>query len=233
MNGICIWHMGFTAKYNASFDLYQTVRNLHIAKATTGVLQNVDLLTDYKRKLRKELLSFNYPAVELLLRAMEDYLKGPEFIKQDLGEKIMKENAQKNEILRPLAEITDKFADLGLVFVDEGRTPLQRLIYGLTYNGQRFMPESMLKEDFVAIPFNGAYTPAKMFRHKNLLSINPDNRTAVMRTMDKDKFKSLLKRSKQVMKNYRKNNTRVMQEYRNARDELTSVEFWKKYLEIR
>ena len=212
--------------------MYQTIRNLYIAQSTSGVLSNVDLLTDYQHKVRMELLRFNYPAVELLLRAMEDYLKGPDFIKQDLGEQIMKENASKNEILHPLQEITDKFVSLETVFEDKPRTRLQRFIYGLTYNGQRFLPECMLKNDFVEIPFNSVYCPAKMFLHKNLLAVNPFNRTGIMRTMDKKKFKELRAREKAVMRQYKQNADRVAKEYRAAYEELTSMEFWKKYLEL-
>lgn len=80
MNGIGIWHMGFTAKYNASFDRYQTIRNLLVAKATTQVLQNVDIVGHFKRVFRTELLRFNYNSAELVIKAMEDYLKGPEFL---------------------------------------------------------------------------------------------------------------------------------------------------------
>lgn len=232
MNGICIWHMGFTAKYNASFDLYQTVRNLFIAKATTGVLKNTDLLWDYSHKLRTELMRFNYDAAELLVRAMKDYLKGPSFISKDCGEVIMKENAKKNEQLQPLEKFESDNIDLGLVFVDVPRGRIKRLIYGITYNGQRFVPDSMLKNEFVPIPFNHVYTPAKAFWHKQLLAVNPDNRTAILRKMNKARFKKIMGENKKIMRFYRANKNNIEKEYRDSRSKLTSLEFWEKYLEI-
>ena len=232
MNGICIWHMGFTAKYNASFDLYQTVRNLFIAKSTTGVLKNTDLMWDYVHKFRTELMRFNYEAAELLVRAMKDYLSGPSFISVDRGEVIMKENARKNEQLQPLEELTSESVDLGLVFVDVPRGKIKRLLYGITYNGQRFVPDMFLNDTLIAIPFNHVYTPAKAFWRKRLLATNPDNRTAIIRKMDKTRFRKILIEYKQVMKYYKKNKDKVEKEYRDSKDKLTSVEFWKDYLEI-
>lgn len=233
MNGICIWHMGFAAKYNASFDLYQTVRNLLIAKSTTGVLKNTDLIWDYSHKFRSELLRFNYDAAELLMKAMRDYLKGPSFISVDCGEKIMKENAKKNETLQPLKDFKCDNIDLGLVFADVPRTKLKRLLYGVTYNGQRFVPNFLLKKDYVVIPYNHVYTPSKAFWHKQLLAVNPDNRTATMRDMDKNRFRKILRENNKLMRYYMTHRTEIEKEYRDSRDQLTSVEFWEEYLEIK
>lgn len=232
MNGICIWHMGFTAKYNASFDLYQTVRNLLIAKSTTEVLKNVDLIWDYSHKFRTELMRFNYDAAELLVRAMKDYLKGPDFISVDSGEKIMKENAKKNEQLQPLKTFKSDNLDLGLVFVDVPRGKFKRILYGITYNGQRFVPNFLLKKDFATIPFNHVYTPSKAFWRKQLLAVNPDNRTAIMRNMDKKRFKAILNENRKVMRYYKIHKDEIEKEYRNNKNKLTSLEFWKNYLEI-
>lgn len=232
MNGICIWHMGFTAKYNASFDLYQTVRNLFISKSTTGVLQNVDLMWDYSHKFRIELMRFNYDAAELLIRAMEDYLKGPSFISRDCGEAIMKENAKKNEQLKPLKDFPSTNLDLGLVFVDTYRGKIKRLLYGITYNGQRFIPERFLKKDYAVIPFNHVYTPSKAFWHKQLLAVNPDNRTATLREMDRKRFNKILNENKRLMRYYKSHKLEIEKEYRDSRDKLTSIEFWENYLEM-
>lgn len=232
MNGICIWHMGFTAKYNASFDLYQTVRNLFIAKSTTGVLKNVDLIWDYSHKFRIELMRFNYDAAELLIKAMKDYLKGPSFISNDCGEKIMKENANKNEQLQSLEKFEFDNLDLGSVFNDVPRGKFKRILYGITYNGQRFVPDFLLKKELVAIPFNHVYTPSKAFWHKKLLAVNPDNRTAIMRKMDKKRFKIILSENRKMMLYYKTHKDEIEKEYRNNKDKLTGLDFWINYLEI-
>lgn len=49
MNGICIWHMGFTYKFNASMELYQVHRNSLILQAVSEVCQNVDFMNRYDK----------------------------------------------------------------------------------------------------------------------------------------------------------------------------------------
>ena len=196
-------------------------------------MKNTDLIWDYSHKFRSELLRFNYDAAELLMKAMRDYLKGPSFISVDCGEKIMKENAKKNETLQPLKDFKCDNIDLGLVFADVPRTKLKRLLYGVTYNGQRFVPNFLLKKDYVVIPYNHVYTPSKAFWHKQLLAVNPDNRTATMRDMDKNRFRKILRENNKLMRYYMTHRTEIEKEYRDSRDQLTSVEFWEEYLEIK
>ena len=44
LNGICIWHMGFTTKYNPAMELYQVHRNSLIIQATSDVTPEVDFI---------------------------------------------------------------------------------------------------------------------------------------------------------------------------------------------
>lgn len=232
MNGICIWHMGFTAKYNASFDLYQLSRNFFIARATTGTFQNIDLLRDFVHKFRMAMFSFNYNAAELLIRAMEDYLKGPGFISVDSGEKLVQQNAGLNETMENVFKVSEEYFNLNTVFEDTGRSKLKRLLYGLTFNGQRFFPEALLRKDPVYIPFNYVYTPSKLAFHKKLISVNPDTRLGAVRIMDRRKFRYELKRFHEVMRRYQREHKNVDARYKAARKYLTSEVFWRKYLEI-
>ena len=42
LNGICVWHMGFTQKFSGSMELYQVPRNSLIIKATSNICNNID-----------------------------------------------------------------------------------------------------------------------------------------------------------------------------------------------
>ena len=71
---------------------------------------------------RARMLSLDYNGAELILDAIEDFLKGPEFIMQDLGEQIMKEKSKKNEKMVDLREFSDLDIDLDEVYQDPPRT---------------------------------------------------------------------------------------------------------------
>lgn len=231
MNSICIWHMSFVTKYNPAFIIYQELRNFLIDHATTGVMENVNLLDFWYKSYRVELLKFNYDACALALRAMRDYLKGPEFIKINQGEKIAGENFKLNENLINLSDIPEA----GDVHPDEiyDHVPLKafdHFLLRLTFNGQRFCPSFLHKKGIGEIPFDHSYFPGRIAMHDRLLAVNPYNHKGIIRTIDKKKYRSLQKEVRSLIRTYKKKNDSIMSEYRSEKDLLTSENFWRSYL---
>ena len=107
MNGICVWHMGFTQKFNAAMEFYQVHRNSLMLKAFSRVCGDCDFLNRIEYFVRVEIMRFRYEGAELLLEAVEDYCKGPEFLKQASGIEVIKEKSKKNEVLKPLSEFAE------------------------------------------------------------------------------------------------------------------------------
>lgn len=233
MNGICVWHMGFTTKYNAAFDKYQQCRNLLIDKACSNIMQNVDVIGFVKKSYRIELLKFNYNAAELIVKGFEDYLKGPDFIKKDNGEKIVKENMKLNDQLIPIEEIADAdILDVFSCYFDPPRKFLDKWLYRITYNGQRFWPTRFCKKDYAYIGFDHSYQPQKMAMHNRLVAVNPFNRTGKLRELDKEKYKRLQTRFKKAWNYYKKHNDELIKKYQSEAPTITSEIFWRKYLGI-
>ena len=232
MNGICVWHMGFTNKYNAAFDRYQQCRNLLIGRAVKSIT-NTDVFDFVHKSYRTEIMRFNYGAAELVVKALEDYMKGPEFLINSNGEDIVKENRQYNEKLTSLEDFKSVEVDLNDVYQDPPRTFLKKWLFRLTYNGQRFIPLSWLNQNPAVIAFDHVYQPAKMALHRNLLAVNPFAKQAAMRSLDKRKYKELQKRWRKNVHLYKKNNDKIEEDYISKRTYITSVEFWKKYLDIK
>lgn len=231
LNGICVWHMGFTLKFNAAMELYQVHRNSLILQATSDVCKNVDFIERMKKFIRVEMLRFNYSSAELLLDAIDDYLKGPDFIAEDKGETIMKEKGAKNEQLVSLDEFPNISVDISKVYVNPRRGILQKLIYGITYNGH-YLPKRLLKDDTGIIAYDWFYSPSKQFLKKRVIAVNPYMLTGAIRELDKKRFKEIKKRRRKVLSNYKKNHQAVEKAYREKQAEFTSYDFWKKYLEI-
>lgn len=231
LTGISVWHMGFQNKYNASIDLYQQLRNLFIAQSTSHIIKSVDLLKRVRRHFYKQLLEYYYDAGEIVLLALEDYLKGPAFIEQDLGEKLLKEHSVYNEKLRPLSEF-DIEVRLERVYDNPPLKRFKKLLYYVTINFQQFWPRFLLKKDTAIIGFDWSHQPGIQFRHKKLLAVNPFNRTANLRAQDRKRFRKLMRRFFKDMLVYKFNHRKVEKAYAAKRGWLTSETFWKKYLEI-
>lgn len=237
MNGICVWHLTLALKFRSHLERYQVPRNSLIAQATTGVFPGVDFMQQFRHNVQLDFKTLNYDAVAQSLDALEDYLKGPEFIMEDRGEEILKRQSALNEQLVDLNDIDD--ARLDSVVVDPTalydaaeRTFFEKLVDYATYSGHR-LPGFLLKKDLSIIPWDGWFYPAKKARlHTELLVVSLDGRKGIIRRMDKQRFKQLHRRYSQLMKRYHGESAQVAERYRAARDEMTSVAFWMKYLEL-
>ncbi len=233
MNGICIWHMGFYGKYSASMSLYQECRNMLIAQATTGVLPDANLIGRIKKFYRDNMLKHDYNAAELLLRALEDFMKGPEFIMKDKGEKIVKENGKLNQRMEPLEHLEREDVDVYMdPYEDNPRKFLKKWLYRFTYNGHRLCPAFLLDKTPAVIPFDFGYTPGKMEMKKTYIAVNPAQRNGCVKEIDKKRFKELQERYKRDLWYFAKHEKEIRERYRRKKEVLISEDFWKGYLGI-
>lgn len=238
LNGICIWHLTLAFKFRAAFERYQVPRNSLIAQATTGVYDGVDFLRNFRENVQLDLKTFNYDAVELSLQAIEDFMKGPDFLKTVDGGALIGELSKKNDKLVPIEQLSH-YTD-GVIEFDpqylygaQERSLVQRAFDYLTVNGHR-CPSFILKKGIGIIPYDGwYYAPNQIRRYTRLLSISHDGSEGIYREMDRARFKSLYRRYKADLKLYKKNKNKIEAQYREARSELTSIDFWKKYLGLR
>lgn len=233
MSGICIWHMSFENKFKESMDYYQRFRNTFIVCSADPKTHAIDPINRYIPEVQRNLLMYNYGGVEALLQALEDYMKGPEFLQEDRGAEILKKLGQYNQVMEPLEEMPTGECYLTTLDKDYPISFLQRVWYYLTYNGQRFYtPKSKWKKDYAYVLYDWAHQPGRCAFHKNLIAVNLLDRTANRRVQDKTKFKELFKRYKQDLKLYKKNKEKLRKEYRESFEYMTSEKFWRKYLKL-
>lgn len=244
MNGLCIWHMSFHVRYNAAVERYQTTRNTMIAQCTTGFAPHSDFMHELHNNIRLELKKFGYANAELCLDAFEDFLKGPKFISQKgvAEETFMRANKNKEKMFS-FDEVQQQADDLGLdgfnlseidrqlVDGDKPRTLVQRLQDYATNNGQRiFRSEG---EGYAVIPVLGwAYPAGAIHNKKYLIVIDWYNKKGAIRVKDPKRYATITKRYERDLKYYKKNIDRLRKEYSSARAELTSVKYWKQYLDM-
>ncbi len=233
MTGICVWHLSFEGKYSAATNLYQEFRNVFIVKDATGLIPEVDVLWRWKNECFRSALTFDYDGWELLLLAMEDYLKGPDFIKKPNGTEILQRNKRYAEPMESLSDEStpDFYLEQVLEEEDIPRPLMQRAKYYLSYNGQRFL-KNAVRDEIGLMCVEWDHKPGKnMFKDK-LFVVDPVNRTGHLRKMDRVRFKELLKRQQKDMRMYNKCHGDLEREYRKCYPELTGEAFWREYLKI-
>ena len=235
MNGVCVWHLMFGDKYRAALERYQAPRNFLIAQATTGVYGDVDYLKDMHVKVYLDFKTFNYTGVELGIAALEDFLKGPEFIKHVNAAQLNSRLSAMNEKLVPIDQIDDPILEgvefnPSLLYADVDRNIVDKAYDYLTFNGQRG-PSNMKEGGLGVIAYDAGYYSPNEIRGKDaLLAVTRDGSEGVLWKKDRARFNKVLKRYRATLKEFYARREEVSAQWAAARDELTSVEFWKWYL---
>ncbi|NLH92387.1 MAG: glycosyltransferase family 2 protein, partial [Atopobium sp.] len=202
MNGICVWHLAFTTKYNAQVERYQVIRNGFILQAASQVAQECNLLGWFRSLYGGEITRFNYDSAELMLIALEDFLRGPACIEDPgQGERNLKELGRLNERVVPLDELPDDFgeelhANISRLQVDEWDKPglRQRLRKHLTLNGNR-LTRGTLDPTPVFIPYDGWCDPSSLMRgHSTVIAVDPSGENGAVRHLDRARYHELQKR---------------------------------------
>lgn len=137
---------GIFNKYNVAIDVYQQCRNTLIGQAINTFPDDIDVFGYVYKYFRMELLKLNYNGAQMVLEALQDYLKGLKFIEQDLGEKLLKEHSKLNEKFVSIGELKGVEWNLLEIGWNPPRKRLDTLWYRVTYNGHRLWPEKWLKK---------------------------------------------------------------------------------------
>lgn len=233
MNGICIWHMGFVTKFNMPMEFYQVHRNSLIIQAASGVTPEVDYVERIKRIFAREISRYNYVGCDLLLDAVDDFLKGPEFIMKPEGEKIMKQQSSR---VKPLVDIRQNFSNIDVDYDKvyrfyEGKwfSPSKMKWYMKTHNWH-LLPKFMMNHEPAVVAYDWFDIPEKQYKHDVVLAVNPHNQTGILRYRSRSEYLRLMKRYKSLMKKYKKNRCSVKKDYEEAKQKITSLNFWQGYL---
>lgn len=231
MNGISIWHMGFTEKFSAAMELYQVHRNSLIIRAATGVAPRAGFLLRIFTYYHKELTRFAYDNAGQVLDAVEDFMTGPEFLENNSGEQLLKKHNALNDQLRPASELTD---DPALLNSDPRKhvycSPLQRLVYYATLNGHWMRKLCRYREEPAAVSNGWEYSLKTNYMRMRLFSLNYQQKTAVWHERDQKRFDELEKRADRVFRDYFRNHKKIEARYRERAKFWITEDFWRQYL---
>ena len=232
LNGICVWHMPFDrAKLNVFNEDYLAVRNELVIKATVDSCGCLDMHGMIEERFHNEICKFEYGHVEMLLDGLEHFLAGPEWLmKADPAQVLTEESAKK-----PKDEPLDVRLPVETLWPFEGSWPLaprEQQRFDRTYNFQmgserRLRPPEawgwMLNEFNVVHPIKIAYC-------RRILFFRDDRKTGHFTTMDRARFRELLERKKALMGRLDSEWGSMVEQWRAAKPQMTSVDFWRSYL---
>lgn len=256
MNGVCVWHKDFYLRYSAASERYQAPRNINVIRSTTGVAPLTDPLATVRDSFRTEMSKFNYADAELVLKGFEDYLEGPEhvFAKGFAEQSFMDANKHK-EKYRPLREvrsdILERFGiDVAKLSFDEitrdypvpqtfetglfGRKhPTNAVdVFFDSLNGSINGKELEANPHPVAVIEANSMHVGKLFGVEDVIDIDMPNKTVSVRHKDRVRAQKLNDRFERDLRRYEDEGEQIRKAYADFRPRVTSLEFWKDYLDM-
>lgn len=230
MNGICIWHEGFGTKFSGSLELYQVHRNDLILQALRQKeISDIQVIQRIKWLFWEEIYKFNYKGAELLLDAVEDYLKGPEYIFSLDGEQCMKDKKAKDNVLLPIPPEIEGLIDEKKLYSAKPLPGLKKFIYDYSCNGHR-LPKFFSRSKPGIIPYGWGYYQSRMYLTKVNYAVDMNNNMYVKYERSGEEYKRLCKRFKNVIKAFNEKNEKVAADYCERGVEIVGKKFWQDYL---
>lgn len=230
MNGLSIWHMGFGGKYNSAMECYQAKRNELIVFSLRDELKTLSSFKKIEELFWQNIYKFDYISAGFLIEAVEDYLKGPEWLSEaDLYNELSERRSRDNKKKDISSEI-EKYIDYDRLYSNDPVSKIKKFIYDYTFNGQsRFIP-IRFKKRIGIIPYNGGYYPDKQMLTDENYAIDPNNHKYVLLKKDIRCFKELVSKWKEVKGRYNQTYDTVADKYKQYEKKLTSSPFWDEYL---
>ena len=228
LNGIAVRHERFYDRFSGVNEYYLGLRNELILRSLHDEFNDYDIFYLAKDVLKRELYKYNYKNAEMVMRAIEDYLKGPEFLKGINPSKLLPEiKAMDNEYLSLTEEVTELtgFKKLKKRY---DLSSFKKFIYDYTYNGQKFISRVPVRRKGV-IEKGWKYCVEKQFLAKEVYSIDAKAGTYAVYKRDISKFKDIMDRFSKLEARYMEENNSVVAAYRSAAKELHSEKFWSDY----
>ena len=226
--GAAIWHEPFYTKLNG-WQLYYETRNMLIAAAVHFPRHQLSLAVLLLKRLLIYLLTYRYYSAALVLRAIEDYLRGPsvfEMRPQDIHASLGQEKAAfppeefaRERVARERRLPPDPRTVPGFVF---------RMTWVVLRNwmfpaGQTTTPVRVDGCDLV-------WFRLAWFDHV-AVETYWDARLPVFRR-SRPAFRKQMKRGVRLLLQVARNGDRVARDWREAHPRLTGANFWRRYLDL-
>lgn len=227
VNGICVWHEAFENKYS-SFLQYYIVRNLLYDNAIHCKDYNISSFIVYLYKIiARELVYYRYKNINLIFKAIDDYLEGVDFLCNQDGEVLHKKIMDKGYKALPIEKLNVRFH-----IVDyhnsmlETEKKLSKLIRFFTINGY-ILPTS---NNGIKVVSMAQCRPINFYRQKKILNYDIISKKGfITERKVTELFITFAKLGKISLKLLFKFN-RAKKQFKKESRILMTKAFWEKYL---
>ena len=194
-------------------EYYQVFRNLLIMEACNPSERRRRIWKRFMGLFLSEILRFNYDGAEMIIRAVDDYLKGPAFIEQEKCQERLQKMSAKNAKMRNLSELEEYGFDIDSVYIEDPRIFRDTLLYRLTFNGQLLWPKKWLRKGPAVVAHDWFCNPQRQCLVDRVVAINPYAYTAEIRKLDKKRFRMVMTYYIKTIRRYNKIHKQVEQAY--------------------
>jgi galactofuranosylgalactofuranosylrhamnosyl-N-acetylglucosaminyl-diphospho-decaprenol beta-1,5/1,6-galactofuranosyltransferase len=226
---IAVWHEPFYAKYPI-WDIYYMERNHLITEAIHGSLTYKQAIKHTTESLILYLSVFDYNSAKMLIKAFEDYIKGPNLIKNNQPE-VLHSNILKLSKSYESQKIQQNYSP-PYQFEQKSRAgSLKKLVSLLTFNGH-LLPNFLTSDDEVFI-WHGSGNPgqrSQAFAKKRVLLFKEESGYLFQNEIDKLAGIKILTQWVKVAVEIRFKWSYLNAEWKKASKELSSINFWQQYL---
>lgn len=242
LNGICIWHKGPDAAFPGG-NLYYDVRNnlievaLHQPKSKQSTARKI-----YLKAMVSAIFRLKYQDVDLVQRAVKDFLSGPEWLVMQNASNLHNEIHQMSLTLQPLEQLYEEFPpsikevvqqkvsqvphDISSAILANAEKKQKEpfLKYILTFNG--WLSPTKGREPELILPSD---SPFKAYRKQRLLLYEPGTNKGLLISRD---YKKLLDFFQKLIPTWfllEKNFHSVALQYQHKAKWLASKNTWEQY----
>ncbi len=210
--GISAWHPSFRSK-TAAVNSYYYVRNALVAAASAGNLPKA--AADYMcTRAFLETACMRYNSAEMMLRGIEDFLRGPAHV-YGLCREGMIESPEL---------VFDDLAKLKSEYSETPRPECARFLRKLTLNGALLSPKGNTHVSVTDMR-------TRDFYRAEYAVFDMDGEKGFVVKRDPKKVKDLTKRILRIRRRMRKELPKLSDEYRVSRRYWSSAESWKKFFD--
>ena len=227
---IAVWHEPFYAKFPV-WDSYYYFRNMLVTHAIHGSLSYFKVVKDMTVRLIYTLLFFDYNSAAMLVKAFEDYLKGPELIKTHDPE-TYHANIVKLSKSHQNQSVDYTFQPDQMPNIPKASL-MQKLVSLLTLNGH-FLPDFLLRHEPILIWYGPGFPGqrSRALARKQVLIFKQKAACLYKYDMDKPSGFKILRDWFRIIWNHRSRWSEIAQTWKQAAPEFVSLTFWKNYLQL-
>lgn len=231
MNGICVWHAAFENK-RPSANEYYDVRNALIVNALYGQDESgSSAVRMIVRRMLTNLFRYRYRDIRLIVRAVRDFLRGPEWLMgqdaEQLHQEIVAAGYRYCEEYEGQWEERNKEVLAGLLAGRSNSSQIERRKL-LSLNGW-LLPA---RKDDAPTPVMAGDSPHACYRRRRVFIYDPDTGLGFYTGKEIRELFSLVGTVFRIYMELKKHYKPVVKAYCAHRKELGSEAFWSRYLEL-